>query len=141
MRQQRRPLFAEGTKVPVSQTRIELEALLRRYGADQSLIGVEVGRAIVGFRIQGLQIKITLATPKGDSAKDQKEERRLWRALLLVIKAKLEACHSGIAVLEDEFLAYTVMADGQTVGEWARPQIAAMYDGGKMPPLLPAPRQ
>lgn len=135
----RQPLFAQGTKVPVSQTRFELETLLKRYGADQFLIGVEVGRAVVGFRIKGIQVKITLSLPKGTSAKDQKEERRLWRALLLVIKAKLEACHSGIAVLEDEFLAYTVMADGQTVGAWVRPQIAAMYKSGDMPPLLPAP--
>jgi hypothetical protein len=135
----RRPLFAEYTKVPVSQTRLELEALLKRYGADQSLFGSEVGRAVIGFRIKGLQIKIALKLPRGTSAQDAREERRLWRALLLVIKAKLEACHSGIAVIEDEFAAYVVMPDGQTLGDWARPQIAAMYESGKMPPLLRGP--
>jgi hypothetical protein len=137
----RRPLFAEYTKVPVTQTRLELEALLRRYGADQSLFGSEVGRAVIGFRIKGLQIKIALKLPRGTSAQDAREERRMWRALLLVIKAKLEACQSGIAVLEDEFMAYTVMPDGQTLGDWARPQVAAMYESGKMPPLLQGPGQ
>jgi hypothetical protein len=105
----RRALFAEYTKVPVTQTRLELEALLKRYGADQSLFGSEVGRAVIGFRIKGLQIKIVLKLPRGTSAQDAREERRMWRALLLVIKAKLEACHSGIAVIEDEFAAYVVM--------------------------------
>lgn len=134
-----RRLYAEQTKVPVSQSRNEIEALLAKHGADQFLSGSQVGQAIVGFRIKQLQIKIVLDMPKGDSASDQKECRRRWRALLLVIKAKLEAVASGISLLEDEFLAHTVMADGQTVGQWARPQIASMYKGGKMPPLLPAP--
>jgi hypothetical protein len=135
----RLPLFAEGTKVPVAQSRAELEALLRRYGADQTLFGSMTGAALVGFRIRNLQIKIKLSLPKGGSPKEQREERRLWRALLLVIKAKLEACHSGITMLEDEFMAYTVMPDGTTLGDWARPQIAAMYETGKMPPLLEGP--
>lgn len=133
-------LYAADTKVPVSQSRSEIEALLAKHGADQFLSGTQVGQAIVGFRIKQLQIKIVLDMPKGDTSADQKECRRRWRALLLVIKAKLEAVASGISLLEDEFLAHTVMADGQTVGQWARPQIASMYKGGKMPPLLPGPR-
>lgn len=132
--------FATNTKVPVLQTRGEIETLLARHGADQFLSGSQPGQAIIGFRIKGLQIKIVLAMPKSDDARAAKEQRRRWRALLLIIKAKLEAVASGISVLEDEFLAHTVMADGQTVGQWARPQIASMYKDGKMPPLLPAPR-
>ena len=133
--------YAMDTKVPVSQTRNEIETLLGKHGADQFLSGTMVGQAMVGFRIKQLQIKIVLEMPKGDSAAEAREARRRWRALLLVIKAKLEAVASGISLLEDEFLAHTVMSDGQTVGQWARPQISAMYKGGKMPPLLPAPHK
>jgi hypothetical protein len=119
---------------------LELESLLKRYGADQFLFGTQLGEAVVGFRMKGIQIKIRLSMPKGVDAKAAKEERRRWRALLLVIKAKLEAVASGISVFEDEFLAHTVMPDGSTFGEWAKPQIASMYKEGKMPPLLPAPK-
>ncbi|WP_024275994.1 hypothetical protein [Hyphomicrobium sp. 802] len=132
--------YAEDTKVPAMQSRREIEELLQKHGADQFLSGTMRGQAMVGFRIQGLQVKIVLGMPTGTTAKDAKEERRRWRALLLVIKAKLEAVASGIALLEDEFLAHTVMADGQTVGQWARPQIKSMYKDGKMPPLLPGPK-
>jgi hypothetical protein len=65
------------------------------------------------------------------------EIRQRWRALLLVIKAKLEAVESGITTFEQEFLAHLVMANGETVGDWAMPQVEAMYKTGNMPPLLP----
>lgn len=129
--------FAQDTKVPVTQSRAEVEQLLGRYGADQFLFGSEPGLAVVGFRVKGIQVKMRLKLPKGDTPRDEKERRRLWRALALVIKAKLEACESGVAVFEDEFMPYTVMPDGQTLGDWARPQIADMYKSGKMPPLIP----
>jgi hypothetical protein len=136
--------YANDTKVPASQSRNEIEALLKRYGADQTLFGTMTGAALIGFRIKGLQIKIKLRLPTTDDAKAQREARRLWRALVLVLKAKLEAVASGIAVLEDEFMAYTVMPDGTTLGDWARPQIASMYKSGKMPDSilsLPPPRE
>jgi hypothetical protein len=133
-------LYAADTKVPVGQTRMEIERLLQLHGADQFLMGSAEGQALLGFRMKGLQIKILLPMPKMGTTTFAKEERRRWRALLLIIKAKLEAVASGISVLEDEFLAHTVMADGQTVGQWAKPQIASMYKDGKMPPLLPGPK-
>jgi len=65
--------------------------------------------------------------------------RQRWRALALVIKAKLEAVETGITTFEDEFLAHIVMPDGMTVGKHIKPNIAAMYASGKMQPLLPPP--
>lgn len=59
-----------------------------------------------------------------------------WRALALVIKAKLEAVAAGITTIEDEFLAHTVLPDGQTVGEFMQPQIAIAYERGSMPTTL-----
>jgi hypothetical protein len=61
-----------------------------------------------------------------------------WRALALVIKAKLEAVAAGITTVEQEFLAHIVLPDGHTtVGTWMAPQLAAAYDAGTMPALLP----
>ena len=63
--------------------------------------------------------------------------RQRWRALALVIKAKLEAVESGISEFEDEFLANIMLPTGETVGEWIRPQIAESYLTRTMPPMLP----
>ena len=59
-------------------------------------------------------------------------------ALLLIIRAKLEAVESGITTLESEFLANLVLPDGGTVGDWLAPQIDEAYATGKMPPMLQA---
>jgi len=131
--------YAEYTRVPVSQTRNEIERTLERYGADQFLYGHESGRAVVGFRMNKRQVKIILALPKGDSDKDQKEVRRLWRSLAMIIKAKLEAVASGVSIFDDEFMPYIVLPSGETVGQFMRPQIDQAYLNGTMPKLLPGP--
>jgi hypothetical protein len=61
-----------------------------------------------------------------------------WRALALVIKAKLEAVQQGISTFEDEFLAQTVLPDGNTLSRWIQPQLTSVYATGHMPPLLSA---
>lgn len=48
-------------------------------------------------------------------AEYEKATRQRWRALALVIKAKLEAVASGITEFEQEFLAHIVLPDGRTV--------------------------
>ena len=63
--------------------------------------------------------------------------RQCWRALALVVKAKLEAVEANIATFEEEFMAHIVMPDGKTVAEHARPMIASAYKSGKIQPLLP----
>ena len=64
------------------------------------------------------------------------EERRRWRALLLVIKAKLEAVQSGIVTFEEEFLAHVVMPDGRTVQQHVEEPIRRAYIEGHVRPLL-----
>lgn len=62
------------------------------------------------------------------------ENRTRWRALLLVIKAKLEAVESNIATFEDEFLAHVLLPNQQTVAEYIGPTVAQIYETGRMPP-------
>jgi hypothetical protein len=67
-------------------------------------------------------------------------ELQRWRALLLVIKAKLESVESNIETFEHAFLAQIVMPNDQTVSEILNPIIAFAYKSGKMPKQLgPAP--
>ena len=67
----------------------------------------------------------------------EQSTRQRWRALLLVIKAKLEAVESEITEFESEFLAHIVMPDGATIAEHTLPMISKAYETGKMPKLLP----
>lgn len=150
--------YARDTQVSSAQSRMEIEHTLERYGADQFFYGHDRDRAMVGFRMRDRQVKFLLPMPERDArefthtpAKGQlrspeaqhqeweKACRQRWRALALVIKAKLEAVESGITEFDDEFMAHIVLPDGQTFGQWAKPQIESAYASGDMPPLLPAP--
>lgn len=62
--------------------------------------------------------------------------RSAWRSLLLTIKAKLQSVESGIETFEDAFMAQMVLPNGQTMSEWAEPQIVELYSSGNMPPML-----
>ena len=63
--------------------------------------------------------------------------RARHRALLLILKAKLEAIEAGATEFDQEFLANIVLPDGQAVGQWLRPRITAAYESGRMPALPP----
>ena len=147
--------YAERTSVSADKSRAGIERTLQRYGADQFMYGWDMNRAIIGFRMHGKQVKFILPMPDRTSdefiytatGRERDENtaykeweqacRQRWRALDLVIKAKLEAVESGITVFEDEFMAHLVLPDGRTVSEFMVPQIAAAYETGKMPKLLP----
>jgi hypothetical protein len=131
--------YASKTSVPVDRTRREIESVLERYGADQFISGWESGRSMLGFRIKNRMVRFELILPPPDPRRQVKidqETRQRWRALLLVIKAKLEAVESNISTLEKEFLAHLVLPNNQTVAEALLPQIAHAYETGAMPRLL-----
>jgi hypothetical protein len=124
--------YAARTKVPADRTRLQIEELMRRRGADQFYSGADAERALLAFRLEGRHLRFAL--PLGKLSTQQHRSR--WRALLLVIKAKLNAVDLGILTIEDAFLAETILPDRQTVAEYMRPQIESVYATGKMPPLL-----
>jgi hypothetical protein len=126
--------YASRTKIPADQTRLEIERLMAKRGADQFLSGGDSERAMLAFRVGGRHMKFVLPL---DGARNQQQIQSRWRALLLVIKAKLEAIDLGIWSFEEAFLADTVLPDRRTVAEVMLPQLDAAYRDGKMPPLLP----
>jgi hypothetical protein len=123
--------------VSAEQSRREIESTLTRFGATGFIYGWQGRTAIIGFRMTQRHVKFLLPLPEGTKDADQREARRRWRALLLVIKAKLAAVTDGITEFDDEFMAHIVMPDGSTLGERLKPQIEDAYKTGKMPPLLP----
>ncbi len=149
--------FAQDTSVSVEKSRAEIEKLLRQHGATGFMSGWTDDIAHTAFEMKGRRIRFVLRLPRpsdkqftqtkrGIRARDisnrlwEQACRSSWRALLLVIKAKLEAVQAGISVFDDEFLAHIVMPDGRTVGEQIKPNIELAYKGGKMVPLLPGPK-
>lgn len=142
--------YAQQTSVSVEKSKAEIEGLLMKYGASKFASGWDLAGATIAFQLSGRYIRFTL--PLAD--KNSKEFRRSphrnddrspdkilqlweqacrqkWRALALVIKAKLEAVESGITTFEDEFMANIVMPSGKTVSEMVRPEIAQAYESGK----------
>lgn len=149
--------FAEDTSVPIERSRAEIEALLTRYGCDDIASRIAPGVAMIQFEVHDRRIRFAMRLPAKDDSRFtlkkvnqtqrtakaspeqaqkawEQECRRLWRALALSIKAKLEAVQSGIAEFESEFLANVVDPhSGKTVAELIRPQLAERHKG------LPAP--
>jgi hypothetical protein len=145
--------YAENTTVSTEKSRGEIERTLQRYGADQFMYGWNQDQAVIGFCLAGRQIKFILqmpdrksfsktptGKPRSQIQSDKEYEqacRQKWRALSLVIKAKLEAVEAGISIFEDEFMANIVLPNGATVSQFMLPQITEAYETGQMPKMLP----
>lgn len=150
--------YAEGTRVPVNRSRDQIEHELGRHGATAFAYIKNADRSAIAFELGGRHIVISVPMPTPEAAVEEATRaararrkgppgnaaealeyaaQQRWRALLLLVKAKLEAVASGIVTLEEEFLANTVMPNGQTMGQWALPQVEQAYRTGRMPPMLP----
>ena len=148
--------YADKTTVSVAKTKADIEELIQKAGADQFVSGYKENMAVIGFTLANRQIRFILPLPdKQDNAfwytperKNKRTEqqalaaweqacRSKWRALYLIIKAKLEAVESGISTIEREFFYDVVLPDGKTIGEFMAPQIEVAYTTGQMPSLLP----
>ena len=146
--------YAKTTTVSTSQSEIQIKGILKKHGATGIMIGENEEVLAIQFAMKNRQVRFVVPFPSledheikfTDGGKIrtqaaaasalQQSLRQRFRLLFLVVKAKLEAVDSGVVTFEEEFLAHTVMSDGNTVGDWARPQIASMYETGNMPPLL-----
>lgn len=147
--------YANNTDVSSERSRAEIERTLQRYGADRFGYTTSREAAVLGFTCNGWTVRFHLPMPDPNAhefthtptrnkertpaqAYEAWEQacRQKWRALALVVKAKLEAVESGITTFEDEFLAHIVLPNGQTVGEQAVPRIREAYATGGTVPLL-----
>ena len=154
--------YAENTSVTVERSRAEIERLLANHECTQFSTGIdhENHRAQIQFRAHNRIIRFLIHLPNpsdraycrdrhgytlsdsGIAKKVAQADRQRWRALLLVIKAKLESVENNISTFEEEFMAHIVMPNNKTVGALVLPSIAAAYESGEMPQdhLLPAGR-
>lgn len=150
--------FAEKTSVPVDRSRTEIEKLISKFGCTKFATMLDEHHAVIGFVARGRAVRFMLPLPdpkaevfrfkldrwgyKKMRTPDQAREafdqecRRLWRALALVIKAKLEAVESGITTFEHEFLAHFLQPNGMTLGDSLIPKLDQVASGEVHPMLL-----
>jgi len=147
--------FAKNTSVSVASSLEEIRKIVKKYGATK-LATIDAENHIgIGFEMNKRRVRFVMILPKPEEVlrqqskygKDhgklqqseiayEQEVRTRWRALLLVIRAKLESVQSGIETFDESFMAQIVLPDGHTMAEWAAPQIERAYLSGQMPPLL-----
>ena len=145
--------FAAKTTVPIDRSKAELERLLAKHGADQFAYMTSDEGAMVAFRMEDRHVRFLMPMPDRDDFKTtasgarryssaqvdkawEQGVRSRWRALVLIVKAKLEAVAAGVSTFEREFLADIMLPDGTSVHEWLGPQIEDAYEKGAMPGSL-----
>ena len=108
--------FAEGTTVPASKTRIEIEDMLKKHGATSFIYGEHQGVGNLRFAMRNRHIMFRLQLV--DEREQAAEHRRRWRVLLLTLKGKLESvADQTVETFEEAFLAHTVMPDRPAAGD------------------------
>ena len=123
--------YGDYTKVPFDRTIAEIQALLRKRGAGQIFSGDDGNMFAIQFSLADRMIRFRLSlTDKRGQASEQRRKQRA-RALMLVIKAKLESVDAEIETIEEAFLANVVMSDGLTVYERVSGPMALEYQEGR----------
>jgi hypothetical protein len=150
--------YAAETEVPVERSKRQIELMLQQHGANAYHTGWDQTRDIIEFGWQDKQIRFVLPRPNktdfelspGKLTRNptqiaramEQADRQRWRALYLVVRAKLEAVEAGIAIFEEEFMAFIVIPGrNQTIGEILVPQIGAgHFDVKRLLPVNEAHR-
>lgn len=139
--------YAETTTVPFEKSVMDIVAMIRRAGAEKIGQIEDPFSFAIQFNLCDRSIRFRVPFPSIDEmpecdgnrralsdekrqAKLEQAKRQRGRALMLVIKAKLESVESGVETLEQAFLANVVMLDGNTVYERISGSIALEYKQG-----------
>ena len=154
--------YAATTDVSPGRSREEIEATLVRYGCDgfrytwdglknanvlefrlnNRMIRLYVPMPDVNDRVQMDRLKAAAKAARQSTKPEALYEqavRQRWRAMLLYVKAILEAIENGVTTLDEALLSGMVLPGGETFGQWAAPQLDRIALEGRMPPLLPGP--
>jgi hypothetical protein len=128
--------FAEGTKVSVESSRGEISGILAKHGCMRMAWATEPRGDTLQFELDDKQFRFAMKRPTAEEVrardgheytyphnvdwelKAEAEWRRVWRANVLLLKAKLEFIDGGDTTLEKEFMPYLVMKGGRTLGDF-----------------------
>lgn len=152
--------YASETLVSSEKSQAEIKTTLQKYGATKYAYYEDEDKAGIRCEMQGRQLQFIVTLPNrtadefiyaGEGTRRKVRDvqaqhkfweqacRQKWRALALIIKAKMVAVESGIVTFEQEFLSHILLNDGRTVADHALPVIAEVYKTGRIKPLLLLP--
>lgn len=154
----RRAKYAEGTTVPWSRSRDEIERVLAKYEAGDHVVwDIREDAISVGFLFRDVPIRVSVRVPPRESYRKDPdvywrersdtavaklydaERRRKFRVLLIRVKGGLEAVADDDATVAEAFLPYLLLPGGETLGGRLAPQLEDILTHGEMPELAPAP--
>ncbi len=115
----------------MARSKVELEGILDRYGATETMLGKGPGRAVIAFVYDGSPYQLTI-----DIHDDERLNRQGWRVLILLLKAQLEAIEAEIVSAEEVFMPYRLLIDGTTFAQHALPKLLKAQQAGRMPVAL-----
>jgi hypothetical protein len=151
--------YAEGTEVPVSKSRTEIESLLKKRGVVQHFFGETLEGARIMFILHGRMYRFDIPYPDPEDREYSRDShgwllsdakaklkldaeiRRRWRIMIIRLKVKFETVDDREGSLDEEFLANLILPDGSTMSEYMEPKIEEIYATGKMPDTLPGLEQ
>ena len=142
--------YASQTSVSTERSKGELERLLSKAGATSFMSGFDGTTAMLGFKMHDrfYSIRFQLpaqseyaTTPGGrrqrsavDMLKHHEQGcRSRWRAIVLIVKAKLEAVEIGVVTIEEAFASDFVLSSGDTLGQ----AFLRKVEAGEIPKALP----
>jgi uncharacterized protein YicC (UPF0701 family) len=145
--------YGATTDVPLEKSIAEVVAMLKKAGAARIGQVEEPESFTIQFFMTERMIRFRVPLPELDtipkldgrgahmSAESRlkrlkQAHRQKGRALMIVVKAKLESIESQVETFEEAFLANVVMADGATLYERLQEPIRIEYASGKVAPLM-----
>lgn len=135
--------YAENTKVTVEKSRQEIEALVKKNGGKNFCYLSSNESEVFVFEKLNRRVKFKIEKPERSnfnhklhpSESQSAEYRRLFRVLLLRLKAKFESVNSSEITFDEEFLANIVDNTGATVWEAIKPTLVE-FEINKLPKML-----
>ena len=130
--------YASGTRVPIEKRRMNIRRLLERFGAKETLFYENPRLVGIGFEIRTRQFRLPFPLPderQYTRTGYQQALREQWAAIELYLKSTLTAVECGFFSVEQILMPFTLLPNGQAVGEWLEEQLKE--SDGQMPPLLP----
>lgn len=137
--------YAENTTVDVERSIGEILSTFKRYECSAYAHAVHNGIHQVMFSKGGRSYRMSIPpvdvknytrtetgrqrTPEVAQKDADKEMRRRARVLLLLIKAKFEACAIEDSSVEKEFMGDMILPSGRTVFEWSQSEFPKLGPG------------
>ena len=143
--------YAAKTSVSTERSKGEVERLLAKAGATSFMSGFDGTTAMLGFKMNDRFYSIRFQLPPQEdyaftpgrrrrrAAVDMLKHheqgcRSRWRAIVLIVKAKLEAVEIGVVTVEEAFATDFVLRNGDTLGQ----AFLKKVENGEVPKALPS---